>query len=180
MANLCFSSAESKAPLHVGKRSGITISRYRVTWEDPLWSTMQNLGWVGPSPGPDDVIINGILKPLLKSFVKSGRTIYANPGFVLTTKSISCPPNFVAEARNAQAEFRHLMRQEFGTGWRTGPLHLVGLHNPDGTFRWTKSTEALYRLAAIEGMLFIEGRQIHPKQWPTTEGRKPTSKPRRS
>ncbi len=163
-----------KIPCEVRPMRGLTIKRYSIDFEDPLWSTMQNLGFIGHSLGPDDIIINDILKPLLKRLANSRSTLFANPGFVISAKPNSCRQNFVKEARKAQSEFRHLMRQEYGAGWRLGPLHLVGMQNRDGTPRWSKSAEALYRLAAIEGMLFIEGRQIHPKQWPTTERRKPT------
>lgn len=87
------------------------VTQHTVDWNDLAWSTLQNLGATGPSPGPDNVIEEYFRKALCK--VALLPTVYVNPRFRIIADGPSY--EFLREARRAQRTWLSQAKQVLAT-----------------------------------------------------------------
>ena len=147
----------------------VLVIRKQIDWEFPAWGTFTNLLHNIPDqivtdlgrPGTDAWIERNF-RGMMHCVCRTLKTIYANPLCVVEAEEPS--DQFYSEARHAFHQWRTTFRQM--TQWSSSEYQ-----------RQQKQAGTIIRQLQFLGVLVINGKHIHPGNWP--EAMK-TTPPRRS
>lgn len=134
-----------------GQDSTGTVRVYKVAanWSDLAWGTLSRFGVPGDSPGTD-----GDIEVWFRALLIGARefgSVYANPAYTVVARTPT--QEFIRQARRAQALWIRRCRSIFVS---SGQLKRTMRRRPP-----------LLRQLEFTGFLIIDGRHIHPQQWPT-------------
>jgi hypothetical protein len=135
------------------KHSAIAVTRHAVDWNDLAWPTLQRLGASGTSPGHTRGIVHGALT-VLRQAHRLG-TVYANPAFTVRAPPGPVSREFIQQARHAQVTWLRHLSTILGSARQRK--------------RMVQQANALVRQFEFTGILVVNGKHVHPQQWPRGE-----------
>ncbi len=134
-------------------RADVQVLQHPVDWDNLAWSTLERLGAEGMSPGTDRAIALRFREVMRNARRLGNRFVnrFVNPQFTVTAAFPS--PEFIRAARRARLAWLRTLRQSLGTARRVK----------------TAMRERLPEIRQLEftGVLVVEGKHIHPQQWPS-------------
>ena len=130
---------------------GVRVVQHEVDWNSLPWSTLRQLIDIGCSPGTDEEIT--IWFRFVMGEAAQLGTQYVNPQFTVTADGPS--PAFIRKARQAQRAWLKTLKTVLKT---SGCLK-----------RELKKVLPEIRQLEFTGVMIIDGKHIHPQQWPAGE-----------
>jgi hypothetical protein len=131
-------------------RSGVRVWQHEVDWDNPAWSVLLRLGDVSNCPPGTDEEMALCFRAVMRQAHELG-TRYVNPQFTVTAPWPS--EDFIRKARQAQRACLKTLKSVLVT---SGNLK-----------RELKKRSAIIRQLEITGVMVIDGKHIHPQQWPS-------------
>ena len=131
------------------RRTDVQMTRIDCDWNNLAWQTIQNFSTLEGNPPPENSLEDKV-RFLLSQDVDWG-TVYANPGYVVRSSSVS--QHFMLSAKRAQSSWLHRVRQTLGNS---------------GFQKEQSQATPLMRTLQFTGLLILNGRHVRNDQWPAT------------